>query len=248
VLWASVLRLWQRLLIRRAALVITVLSIPLLAFLIVGAFFYNHYSRVIDTQLQGGPFRDSVNIYGAPSTLNDGDALTADDVEVELRLAGYKRAGNGKPGSFQESSSGFVVTQLAGRDSSPVRVVMATGDIRGSGEIQRIEANGRDVKTWTVGYPLLENLSSGRQRRHMVTFQDLPPGLVNAVVSVEDKHFFHHQGLDLPRIAKAAYIDVREHSKEQGASTLTMQLVRGLWLQPEKRWKRSVDGITPAAS
>ena len=74
----------------------------------------------------------------------------------------------------------------------------------------------------------------------MVTFQDLPPVLVNAVVSVEDKHFFHHRGLDLPRIVKAAYIDVREHSKEQGASTLTMQLVRGLWLQPEKRWKRKV--------
>jgi len=206
--------------------------------LIAGGFFYNHYSRLIDAQLQGGPFRDSLNIYGAPSTLSDGDALTADDVEVELRLAGYERAGKGRPGSFEESSGGFVVTPLAGRDSSPVRIIMATSDIHGSGEIQRIEANGRDVKTWTVGYPLLENLSSGRERRHMVTFQDLPQGLVNAVVSAEDKHFFHHQGLDLPRIVKAAYIDVREHRKEQGASTLTMQLVRGLWLHPEKRWKR----------
>ena len=74
----------------------------------------------------------------------------------------------------------------------------------------------------------------------MVTFPELPLVLVNAVVSVEDRRFFHHRGLDLPRIAKAAYIDVREHRKEQGASTLTMQLVRGLWLQPEKRWNRKI--------
>ena len=99
---------------------------------------------------------------------------------------------------------------------------------------------GRDTGTWDVGYPLLENLSSGREKRHMVTFAELPTVLVDAVVSVEDKHFFHHRGLDLPRIAKAAYVDLREHRKEQGASTLTMQLVRGLWLQPQKRWKRKI--------
>jgi len=64
--------------------------------------------------------------------------------------------------------------------------------------------------------------------------------LVNAVVSVEDKHFFHHRGLDIPRIAKAAWVDLREGRKEQGASTLTMQMVRGLWLQPQKRWKRKI--------
>jgi penicillin-binding protein 1B len=231
-IWAMLLRVWQHGAAQKAALIVTVFSIPLLALSIVGACFYYHYSRVIDAQLQGGPFRDSVNIYGAASTLNDGDTLTTADVEIELRLAGYKNAGDGKPGSFRRSATGFDVSPPAAPDNSPVRIVMADG------EIQRIELNGHDVKTWAVGSPLLENLSSGQQRRHMVTFQDLPPGLVNAVVSVEDKHFFHHQGLDLPRIAKAAYIDVREHRKEQGASTLTMQLVRGLWLQPEKRWKR----------
>jgi penicillin-binding protein 1B len=44
----------------------------------------------------------------------------------------------------------------------------------------------------------------------------------------------------LPRIAKAAYIDFRDQRKEQGASTLTMQLVRGLWLEPDKLWMRKL--------
>jgi penicillin-binding protein 1B len=64
--------------------------------------------------------------------------------------------------------------------------------------------------------------------------------LVNAIVSAEDKRFFQHGGLDLPSIAKAAFVDVKDHRKEEGASTLTMQLVRGLWLEPDKLWRRKV--------
>jgi penicillin-binding protein 1B len=74
----------------------------------------------------------------------------------------------------------------------------------------------------------------------MVSFNQIPKSLVDAVTSAEDKHFFRHRGLDIARIVKAAYVDFRDHRKEQGASTLTMQLVRGLWLQPEKRWKRKI--------
>ncbi|MDP9170840.1 MAG: penicillin-binding protein, partial [Acidobacteriota bacterium] len=206
----------------------------MLALLTVGGWYYHHYSNVIDAQLHGGPFRDSANIYGAPVILNDGDALSAPEIEAALHLAGYS-PGEGKPGTFSESSKGLDVIPPAGSGSLPIRILMSP-----KGEIQRIEADGRDMKTWNAGYPLLENLSAGREKRHMVTFQELPPILVNAVVSVEDKHFFHHRGLDVPRIAKAAWVDIRSHRKEQGASTLTMQLVRGLWLQPEKRWKRKV--------
>ncbi len=76
--------------------------------------------------------------------------------------------------------------------------------------------------------------------RLLVDFDAIPSALVHAIVSAEDKHFFTHNGLDLPRIAKAAYVDVKDRRKAQGASTLTMQLVRGLWLEPNKVWMRKV--------
>ncbi len=218
--------LWQRRVRRKSALITAIVGVPLLVLLIAGGWFYIHYSRLIDARLGGGAFRESVNIYGAPIVFADGDALSADQVEAELRLAGD---------SFSESSQGIDVKSGGGSGGAPVRIVLA-----GNREIQRIEQSGRDIKTFNAGYPLLENLSPGREKRHMVTFSDLPPTLVNAVVSVEDKHFFHHRGLDLPRIVKAAYVDFRAGRKEQGASTLTMQLVRGRWLQPDKRWKRKI--------
>ena len=57
---------------------------------------------------------------------------------------------------------------------------------------------------------------------------------MHAVTSTEDKHFFSHSGFDLLRILKAAYVDVKDGRKAQGASTLTMQLARGFWLDPRQ--------------
>ena len=77
----------------------------------------------------------------------------------------------------------------------------------------------------------------------MVPFSEIPPALVHAVVSVEDKHFFSHGGFDLFRILRAAYVDLKAGRKEQGASTLSMQLARILWLAPDKNWKRKAEEL-----
>ena len=69
-------------------------------------------------------------------------------------------------------------------------------------------------------------------------FHDIPTVLVKAVTSAEDKHFFQHSGFDPIRIIRAAYIDLKEGRKDQGASTLSQQLARMLWLDQEKRWTR----------
>ena len=139
---------------------------------------YFHYSKIIDLHMQGGPFADAVNVYGAPLPGKDADAL---------RQAGY---------SFTTSGSTIV--------------------------------------------PLLTNLSAGREKRELVTFDQIPRVLVNAVSSVEDKRFFRHDGIDVPRMVKAAYVDFRDRRKAQGASTLTMQLVRDLYLDKDKKWKRKI--------
>ncbi len=81
---------------------------------------------------------------------------------------------------------------------------------------------------------------ANREKRRMVKFHDIPPVLVQAVTSIEDKHFFTHNGFDPVRIVKAAYTDLREGRKDQGASTLSQQLARKFWLDQEKRWTRKL--------
>src|SRR5271163_1845465 len=78
------------------------------------------------------------------------------------------------------------------------------------------------------------------QRRVVATYEDFPPVLRDALVSIEDKDFYRHSGVNFWRIVGAAYRDVESGGKVQGASTLTMQLARNLFLSPDRSFHRKV--------
>ncbi len=78
------------------------------------------------------------------------------------------------------------------------------------------------------------------QRRVVASYDDYPPVLRDALISIEDKNFYRHWGINVWRIAGAAYRDLLSGGKLQGASTLTMQLARNLFLSPDRSWHRKV--------
>ncbi|MGA8432736.1 MAG: PBP1A family penicillin-binding protein [Candidatus Sulfotelmatobacter sp.] len=78
------------------------------------------------------------------------------------------------------------------------------------------------------------------QRRVVVGYEDFPPVLREALVSIEDKDFYRHSGINVFRIVGAAYRDIESGGKVQGASTLTMQLARNLFLSPDRSFHRKV--------
>ncbi|MGH9402489.1 MAG: penicillin-binding protein 1A [Terriglobia bacterium] len=78
------------------------------------------------------------------------------------------------------------------------------------------------------------------QHRVLVTYQQIPPMLRNGIISMEDRHFESHFGVDVLRIVRSAIVDMVEWRKVEGASTLTQQLSRRLFLTPEKSWKRKM--------
>ena len=90
-----------------------------------------------------------------------------------------------------------------------------------------------DINSRTIG-------SFALQRRVIATYDDFPPVLIQALVSTEDKDFFRHWGVNVWRIAGAAYRDIRSGERVQGASTLTMQLARNLFLSPDRSFHRKI--------
>ena len=78
------------------------------------------------------------------------------------------------------------------------------------------------------------------QRRVIASYDDYPQVLRDALVSIEDKEFYKHPGIDLWRIAGAAYRDIQSGGRVQGASTLTMQLARNLFLSPDRSFYRKI--------
>ena len=78
------------------------------------------------------------------------------------------------------------------------------------------------------------------QRRVVASYEDFPPILRDALVSIEDKDFYRHSGINFWRIMGAAYRDLTSGGRLQGASTLTMQLARNLFLSPDRSFHRKV--------
>jgi penicillin-binding protein 1B len=217
---------------RKALLIVPILGCLLCLFL------YLRLARITDHLLADGPFSGSADILTAPLRLAVGEPITAKEVVQSLQRSGYTGAHDNPAGWFEEHPG--VVEMIPGRESTagggPVRVEFAGGRI--SAIISKVDHKPR--AEYPLDPQLMANLSQTRERRRLVRFADIPPSLVHAVLSAEDKHFFRHGGLDLPRLVKAAYIDVKDGSKREGASTLTMQLARGLWLDPAKSWGRKV--------
>src|SRR6202167_4214326 len=81
------------------------------------------------------------------------------------------------------------------------------------------------------------------QRRVIATYDDYPEVLRNALISIEDKDFYRHSGINIWRIVGAAYRDIESGGKVQGASTLTMQLARNLFLSPDRSFHRKVQEV-----
>jgi penicillin-binding protein 1A len=78
------------------------------------------------------------------------------------------------------------------------------------------------------------------ERREVVNYDDFAPVLRQAVISIEDKSFESHWGINVFRVLGAAWHDIRSHGRAQGASTLTMQLARNLFLSSERTAARKL--------
>ena len=78
------------------------------------------------------------------------------------------------------------------------------------------------------------------ENRSYVTLDKIPTDLQNAFIAIEDKRFYEHSGFDIRRIFGALKEDILTKSKAQGASTITQQLVKNVYLTRDKAIKRKV--------
>ncbi len=81
------------------------------------------------------------------------------------------------------------------------------------------------------------------QRRVIDKYDDFPKVLRDALISTEDKDFEGHWGVDVWRVFGAAWRDVVSGERAQGASTLTMQLSRNLFLSPDRNFRRKMQEV-----
>ncbi len=208
---------------------------------VVFAYYYMKYQKVVDERLAAGPLFASVaQIYAAPKEVRTGQKLTIASIAADLRSAGYNM--NSQLGTFQEREDSILIKPGPQSFHNTDGATISTS----GGQISAITAeNGVALRSYELEPQLITALSEDKNRtkRRIVTFQDIPPRLVQAVTAIEDRRFFEHGGINYLRLARCAEEDLLSHQKECGGSTLTMQLARGFFLTPEKKYSRKLREI-----
>ncbi|HWP44513.1 MAG TPA: PBP1A family penicillin-binding protein, partial [Blastocatellia bacterium] len=227
--------------------------IPLLilGLLSIAAFavLFNYYlalSKEIDTRLSASHFIDgSVGIFTSPIRVRQGDRFTLEELSSYLLAAGYfQRTG---PAS-QNADGTYVIEKNAisiwpGRNAmepglAPVRIVIGNG-----GRIKSIHdlRTGSRIESALIEGELLASVrGSDRRKKTIVSYQDIPEHLRNAVLAIEDRRFFSHNGVDWRGILRAFWIDLIEGKIVQGGSTITQQVVKNAFLNTDRTLTRKV--------
>lgn len=86
-----------------------------------------------------------------------------------------------------------------------------------------------------------ELVYQGSSSSEWVGYDDISDNLKNAIVSIEDKNFYKHQGFDYLRIVKAMINNIKTKSRSEGASTISMQYVKNMYLTFDKTWARKIE-------
>ncbi|MEZ5356492.1 MAG: PBP1A family penicillin-binding protein [Bryobacteraceae bacterium] len=215
------------------------LLVAMVALIGLGVYVGRQFSILVDEKLDLGPFAYTSNFYAAPRAIARGDSTKAPSIITELRQAGYTQNPDNPIGSYEYKND---LLQIRPGPRSYFKQEPAEVRFE-NGKISRIVTthNNAAVNEYMLEPQLIANLSGeNREKRRMVTFETIPKVLVNALLSAEDKHFFTHWGFDPLRVMKSAWVNLWSGRRQQGGSTLTMQLARMLWLSQDKVWKRKI--------
>jgi len=223
--------------IRAALLAFLVLSVLVVGFF---SYWYVKYDRIIEQRFRDPVFSNSAKIYAGPRMVRVGSAFTVRDIAADLRHAGYReKDGESMLGSYHVRGGSIEV--LPGPESyhSPEPATIAVAE----GKVSQIRSRSAgDLAAYELEPQLVTSLFDAEQRskRTMVKYDDIPKVMVDAVISIEDRRFFQHGGVNFLRLAEAAWVDFTHQRHQQGGSTITMQLSRAFFLSPEKTFKRKL--------
>jgi penicillin-binding protein 1B len=202
------------------------------------SYYYFQYSRMIEGELRAGPFSNATLLYSAPRPVLVGEETTGENIATYLRRCGYSASNTSRMGWYLVRPDAVEVNP--GPDAyDPEGAVIK---IAGGHVTQIISLRDHTERTQYLLEPeLISNLyDKKREKRRIVAFDDIPKVMVNAVLAAEDKHFFSHAGFDPVGIARAAWRDLKDDKRLEGASTITQQLARTLWLGTERGWRRKI--------
>lgn len=225
---------------RRAGLLVVALSFGLGVW---AAGWLIDLDRVVVSRFEGRPFALPSRVYAAPTVIYPGVDWQKLDLAGWLSRMGYREQPEAGPlavgryrwlpGRLRVHLRGFDHPELP-EPHRKVELRLESGRVR-----EMRDERGRPLDVVALEpEPISSFYGTDREQRDLVVLEEVPPELVAAIYSVEDRRFEAHHGVDFVRIAGAMLANLRAGSIRQGGSTLTQQLVKNFFLTPERTLRR----------
>ena len=204
----------------------------------VFTFYYHKYAKIIEDKLRNGPFANTSMLYAAPQPVMLGDRTEPDEIVDYLRRTGYTESNRNRLGWYHERPDAVEINPgPEAYDNEGAVIKINKGKVT---QIISLRDHTQRTEYDLEPEPITNLFDQKREKRRLVRFGDIPKVMVNAALSAEDKHFFRHAGFDPIGIARAIMVDLEGRRGMQGASTITQQLARTLWLGTERGWRRKI--------
>jgi penicillin-binding protein 1B len=206
-------------------------------------YYYVGFSRLIDQRLHGERDRVLPRVFARPLEIRRGQSMSNRQLIDRLNELGYaQRSAVEKPGEFTDT--GAVVSIMPrgpeakggavriGFEQRPASTRNPKRPPRVSDHVVRLERGTRETDHLTLEAPVLASISAGeREKRRPVALTAIQPRMVQAVLSIEDRRFYEHPGIDPIGMGGAAFSYVTgRRARMAGGSTITQQLVRNVFL------------------
>ena len=219
----------------------------LLAAGVAGAIALSVYVAWLDYRIrdefEGARWAVPARVFARPLDLAPGVPISADAIEAELKLAGYRRVRAAfRPASFERVGGRIRLVTREFRfpdGTAPSRRVTVTAP---AGRITNIEIDGgAGTRVRIDPAEIARVYPAHREDRVLLRLDDVPAAFLAILLEVEDRRFYRHAGIDPVAIARAAWANLRAGRTVQGGSTLTQQLARNFFLTRERTLTRKLN-------
>ena len=224
---------------RRRYWILAVLVAVLVAATVWLGLYMARQDRLITERLAGLHTQTPAKVFARPLELFPGRYLTPAQVVSELSLLGYRSSTEYAAGNFDLNGNTLQI-QTRGFHFPDGQEFGATAEVGfADGRVEYLLTDGQSAPLLRLEPLLLGAIHPVQHEdRMVVTSNELPEGFLDTLIAVEDRRFYSHPGISLRGIARAAWVNFRTGSRRQGASTLTQQLVKNVFLTSEKSMQR----------
>ncbi|MCY4148459.1 MAG: penicillin-binding protein 1B [Gammaproteobacteria bacterium] len=230
---------------RRRGLIRSLLPSLCLALLLAGSITLLYIDVQIRHIMDGEIHSEPSHVYARPLSIREGDPLSLARLSRKLDRYGYRKTNQiSQPGdySIDQSKANLFIRKTAnanipGQSAIPVSIQTQYGQVVAIHNAK----TGQSLSNIALESPMIGTLQLGpHQDRIPLKLHQMPETLLHALLIMEDRKFSDHYGVDLKAILRAAVSNLISGETIQGGSTITQQLVKNLFLSPEKTFRRKI--------